>query len=166
MANDTTRSATAPNVVGTPLNGTTIVNADGSITYTPNNDFVGTDSFVYELCNTEGCATATVRVEVANKLVPYNGMSVNGDGQNDYFHIAGIENYPDNVVRIYNRWGVEVFNTNGYDNATNVFRGLSTGRVTIEAPDLLPQGTYFYIIEYTDENNQKQKLVGWLYLKR
>ena len=166
MANDTTRSATTPNVVGAPLNGTTIVNADGSITYTPNNDFVGTDSFVYELCNTEGCATATVRVEVANKLVPYNGMSVNGDGQNDYFHIAGIENYPDNVVRIYNRWGVEVFNTNGYDNATNVFRGLSTGRVTIEAPDLLPQGTYFYIIEYTDENNQKQKLVGWLYLKR
>ena len=166
MANDTTRSATTPNVVETPLNGTTIVNADGSITYTPNNDFVGTDSFVYELCNTEGCATATVRVEVANKLVPYNGMSVNGDGQNDYFHIAGIENYPDNVVRIYNRWGVEVFNTNGYDNATNVFRGLSTGRVTIEAPDLLPQGTYFYIIEYTDENNQKQKLVGWLYLKR
>lgn len=166
MANDTPRGATTPNVVTTPLNGTTTVNADGSITYTPNNGFVGSDSFVYELCNAEGCASATVKVEVANKLIPYNGMSINGDGQNDYFHIGGIENYPDNVVRIYNRWGVEVFNTNGYDNATNAFRGLSTGRVTIEAPDLLPQGTYYFIIEYTDENNQHQKQVGWLYLKR
>jgi len=166
LANDTPNGATTPNVVTTPLNGTAVVNTDGTIEYTPNTGFKGVDTLVYELCNAGGCATATVSIEVTHKLIAYNGVSVNGSEKNNHFHIAGIEAYPDNTVRIYNRWGVKVFEVQHYDNVRNVFRGISEGRVTVEAADKLPQGTYYYVIEYVDENNQKQSMVGWLYLKK
>ena len=167
LANDTLNGATTPNVVANPANGTVIVNLDGSIEYRPNTGFIGTDTFVYELCNPQGnCDSATVTIEVINTIIPYNGMSVDGDGKNDYFHIGGIESYPNNVVRIYNRWGVKVFETEGYDNVTRVFRGISNGRVTVNAPEKLPQGTYYYVIEYYDHNNNKESKVGWLYIKK
>ena len=166
LGNDTPNGATTPNVVTNPANGTVVVNLDGSIEYRPNTGFEGTDTFVYEICNTDGCASATVTINVVNKIVPYNGMSVDGDGKNDHFHIGGIERYPNNVVRIYNRWGVKVFETEGYDNVTRVFRGISNGRVTIEQAEKLAQGTYYYVIEYYDSNNNKESLVGWLYLKK
>jgi len=165
LANDTPNGAT-PTVVTTPLNGTAVVNTDGTIEYTPNTGFKGVDTLVYELCNAGGCATATVSIEVTHKLIAYNGVSINGSDKNNHFHIAGIEAYPDNTVRIYNRWGVKVFEVQSYDNVRNVFRGISEGRVTVEAADKLPQGTYYYVIEYVDENNQKQTMVGWLYLKK
>ena len=166
LANDTPHGA-MPNVVTPPLNGTTTAKPDGTIEYTPNSNFIGNDAFVYELCNNNGaCVTATVRIKVENNLIVYNGVSVDGNDRNRHFHIAGIENYPKNVVRIFNRWGVQVFEVEGYDNVRNVFTGISQARVTIEAGDKLPQGTYYYTIEYVDENNQKQKQAGWLYLKR
>ena len=166
LANDTPNGATAPNVVTNPTNGTTVVNPDGTIEYRPHTGFEGIDTFVYELCNTDGCASATVTIEVISKLIPYNGMSVDDDGKNEHFHIGGINRYPDNVVRIYNRWGVKVFETEGYNNVTRVFRGFSNGRAVVETSDKLPQGTYYYVIEYVDENRQKRSEVGWLYLKR
>ena len=166
LANDTLNGATTPNVVTSPANGTVVVNADNTVEYRPHTGFAGTDTFVYEICNTAGCSSATVTIDIVNKIVPYNGMSVDGDGKNDYFHIGGIENYPNNVVRIYNRWGVKVFEVSGYDNVTRVFKGISDGRVTVEAPNKLPQGTYYYVIEYYDQNNNKQSEVGWLYLKK
>ena len=166
LGNDTPNGATTPNVVTNPANGTVVVNLDGSIEYRPNTGFEGIDTFVYEICNADGCASATVTIDVVNKIVPYNGMSVDGDGKNDYFYIGGIERYPNNVVRIYNRWGVKVFEVEGYDNVTRVFRGISNGRVTIEQAEKLPQGTYYYVIEYYDSNNNKESLVGWLYLKK
>ena len=168
LANDTPNGATLPTITTPPLNGTAIVNnADGSIEYRPWTNFVGTDRFVYELCDAFGqCASAVVTIEVTNGLLPYNGISVGGSEKNSYFHIGGIEAYPNNVVKIFNRWGVQVFEVEHYDNARNVFRGISNGRVTIEPADKLPQGTYYYIIEYEDDNHQQQKETGWLYLKR
>ena len=164
LGNDTPEGAT-PNVTTNPANGSVSVNSDGSIEYRPHTNFAGTDTFVYELCNASGCATATVTVEVIKSIVVYNAISLSSD-KNDHFHIAGIESYPNNVVRIYNRWGVKVWEAEHYDNIRNVFKGISNGRVTVEAPNKLPQGTYYYVIEYTDEHNQQQSKVGWLYIKK
>ena len=164
LGNDTPEGAT-PNVTTNPANGSVSVNSDGSIEYRPHTDFTGTDTFVYELCNASGCATATVTVEVIKSIVVYNAISLSSD-KNDHFHIAGIESYPNNVVRIYNRWGVKVWEAEHYDNIRNVFKGISNGRVTVEAPNKLPQGTYYYVIEYTDEHNQQQSKTGWLYIKK
>ena len=149
-----------------PANGTAVSNGDGAITYTPNNGFKGTDSFEYSLCNAAGCRTATISVRVTSELIIYNGVSIGGSDKNNHFHIEGIENYPNNTVRIYNRWGVKVFEMSGYNNTTKAFRGVSDARATLEASDNLPQGTYYYIIEYVDEHNKTQTETGWLYLKK
>ena len=149
-----------------PANGTAVSNGDGTITYRPNNGFKGTDSFEYSLCNAAGCRTATITVRVTSELIIYNGVSIGGSDKNNHFHIEGIENYPNNTVRIYNRWGVKVFEMSGYNNTTKAFRGVSDARATLEASDNLPQGTYYYIIEYVDEHNKTQTETGWLYLKK
>jgi len=51
------------------------------------------------------------------------------------FQIYNIESYPDNTVNVYNRWGVLVFETKGYDNDSNAFRGISKGRLTVRQND-------------------------------
>ena len=51
--------------VTAPSNGSLTLNADGSFTYTPNNNFTGSDSFVYELSDGQATDTATVTIAVA-----------------------------------------------------------------------------------------------------
>ena len=48
-----------------PLNGTVVVNADGTMTYTPNAGFVGVDTFTYTICVdiTDGRIVAWLRFE-------------------------------------------------------------------------------------------------------
>lgn len=55
-----------PTVTTPPTNGTTTVNPDGTIKYTPNPGFVGEDQFVYEVCETPSgkCGKAIVKVNV------------------------------------------------------------------------------------------------------
>ncbi len=109
---------------------------------------------------------AVVTIVVSNEipLVFHNGISVNGDGKNDGFVIEGIEHYPDNVLRIFNRWGVLVYEKERYGNS-DPFVGLSNGRVTVSKDTKLPQGTYYYLLEYTDLKGNRQEKSGWLYLK-
>ena len=44
----------------------------------------------------------------------FNLVTPNGDGLNDYFELRGIENFGPNEVKIYNRWGVLVYETENY----------------------------------------------------
>ena len=153
-------------------------------THTP----AGTYTLNYELCieNLTICDATTVEVIVpdnptppappkpqedetaspTNVLIPYNAISLNDDNKNDYFHIEGIEKYPDNIVRIYNKEGLKVFEVTGYDNKNQSFKGFTQGEVAVKKSLELPVGTYFYFIEYTDENHQLQRKKGWLYLKK
>ncbi len=97
----------------------------------------------------------------------YNALSPNGDGDNDYFHIGNLDLYPNNTVEIYNRWGVKVFETKGYNTHGNVFTGLSNGRATVNQEGKLQTGTYFYVIEYEHSQNGTShtvKKAGYLYL--
>ncbi len=100
----------------------------------------------------------------------YNGITPNGDGMNDYFWIKGIHNYPNNNVKIFNRWGVLVYETDGYgsgiDDSQNTFKGISEGRVTVQEDKELPTGTYFYILTFQGENPGKDSYNGYLYINR
>ena len=98
----------------------------------------------------------------------FNGVTPNGDNMNDYFIIKGIAEYPNNNVKIFNRWGVLVWETDGYeDNANgNVFRGRSNGRATVREGEDLPTGTYFYILSFPAENPGESSYTGYLYLNR
>ncbi|QGS18122.1 MULTISPECIES: Ig-like domain-containing protein [Capnocytophaga] len=167
LDNDTPYTA-SPKIVIFPTNGDAFVKEDNTILYRPRVRFIGTDYFVYELCtpSSQSCTTATVMVKVTHKVVADNAMSANGDDKNDYFHIVGIENYPDNQVTIYNRNGEKVFTISHYDNRQRVFKGIVEGEVSLPNAVLLPQDTYFYLIEYYDETRQLQRQIGCLYLKR
>ena len=167
LDNDTPYTA-SPKIVVFPANGDAFVKEDNTILYRPRVRFIGTDYFVYELCtpSSQSCTTATVTIKVTHKVAADNAISANGDDKNDYFHIVGIENYPDNQVTIYNRNGEKVFTISHYDNRQRVFKGIVEGEVSLSNTAYLPQDTYFYLIEYYDENRQLQRQIGWLYLKR
>ena len=81
------------------------------------------------------------------------------------FRITNIETYPENTVRIYNRWGVLVFETDGYNNSSNSFQGISNGRATIQKNKELPVGIYYYVLAYKTEGETKKKS-GYLYVNR
>jgi gliding motility-associated-like protein len=76
----------------------------------------------------------------------YNALSPNGAGLNDTFVIGGIDCYPNNSVKIFNRYGLIVYERDGYDNVTHPFEGFSDGKGTVKKGDKLPTGTYFYTL--------------------
>lgn len=87
---------------------------------------------------------AVAGLELDHTISVYNAVSAGSDGKNDFMTIENIEFYPDNTVAIFNRWGDRVFETSGYDNNQNVFRGISSNG------NKLPSGTYYYSIDPGD----------------
>ncbi|MBL4888205.1 MAG: gliding motility-associated C-terminal domain-containing protein, partial [Flavobacteriaceae bacterium] len=98
-------------------------------------------------------------------IIIHDIMSPNGDSKNEFFKIVNIEAFPDNNVEIYNRWGVLVYETRGY-GGNNVFRGMSEGRQTIKEEDMLPVGTYFFIVNYINGEGLSIRQSGPLYITR
>jgi len=90
--------------------------------------------------DSKGClGFDTVRVNVIpdDGLIFYSAFTPNGDGNNDYFFIGNIFKYPDNVLKIYNRYGQVIYTSAGYQNDWN---GEYQG-------NKVPTGTYFYILQ-------------------
>lgn len=57
-----------------------------------------------------GCtATATVRVQVIDRLYVPTAFSPNGDQQNDVWKVMNTDSYPDCDVTVYNRWGELIY---------------------------------------------------------
>ena len=144
-----TASATAINSSGTPVND---VSDDGD----------DTDG------NTTNDPTVLLFYQdpVDRDFEVFNGMSPGDDGVNDYFKIAGIEKYPNNTVKVFNRWGVLVYEAKGYGLGDKLFMGISEGRITITKNQKLPAGTYFYVIQFEGENPGRERYMGYLYINR
>lgn len=100
--------------------------------------------------------------EVRTEILAYNLVSANGDSNNDTWIIDCISNYPNNNVKVFNRYGVMVYEADGYDNADTVFRGIGERGVYSMGNDL-PDGTYFYII---DKRDGSKPITGFLELVR
>ncbi len=81
----------------------------------------------------------TVTTEIST-LIP-NAISPNGDGKNDVWKLEFINlSYPNATVAVYNRWGQELFYSEGYPYPWNgTFKG-----------EKVPDGTYFYVINLND----------------
>ncbi|WP_181899559.1 gliding motility-associated C-terminal domain-containing protein [Flagellimonas nanhaiensis] len=86
-------------------------------------------------------------------LVPAQAFTPNGDGNNDAWIIPGIDNYPNNVVKVFNRWGHEVFATRSYQND---WEGFYKSR-----SEKLPPGSYLYVIDLGDGSAPLQ---GWIFI--
>jgi gliding motility-associated-like protein len=149
-------------VVQQPNSGaiTTLVNGKLTIDYGAI-AFAGKDLITIEVCDIfSACAQRIFEIDVVGDIEIYNGISPNGDEQNDIFLIRYIDLLPDtqnNKVTIYNRWGSKVFEVSDYNNTTQVFRGLNDNR------NELPSGTYFYKIEFP---GGRESITGYLSLKR
>jgi len=142
-----------------PMNGTASFNADGTLEYIPDPGYCSTDSadfLQYAICDNDltVCDTAlvTLIVNCSDSLFVQNGFSPNNDGINDVFSILGVEQFPNNNLKIYNRWGNRVFDQDGYRN---------TWIGDWEGVDL-PDGTYYYLFD-TGEGNV---LSGYLQIHR
>ncbi|WP_316736794.1 Calx-beta domain-containing protein [Pedobacter aquatilis] len=143
-------------ITSQPRNGTVRVNADGTITYTPNVGFVGDDTFSYRIKDAYGYYTNVASVNLSSNLagltIP-NLFTPNGDGENDTFEIIGLDQYRDNELQIINRWGNEVFRAKGYQNNW-------TG-------EGLNEGTYYYLLRIKNpQTNQTEVLKGYITLIR
>ncbi len=101
------------------------------LTVTDNNSCISKDSVLItvDLLEFEGLIT--------------NLFTPNGDGINDTWHIKDIEKYPENEVFVYNIYGKLVYTKKGY---TNDWQGTYNGTD-------LPDGTYYYVLRFEDNDN-------------
>ncbi|MFD2588983.1 gliding motility-associated C-terminal domain-containing protein [Croceitalea marina] len=111
----------------------------------------------FDIDNSNDLATASIEPTC---LMFYNEFSPNGDGVNETFVIDCISKYPNNTLKIYNRWGNIVYEKQGYNNE---FNGTSNGRAVIQKQEFLPVGTYYYILNLGDGSDP---ITDWLYINR
>ena len=157
VANDRAAKENATvTILDAPQNGTLSVKADNSVEYQPNQDYCDSetpDFFRYKICTDKGCDEAEVKVIVeCAPIKVYSGFSPNRDDINDYFKIEGLDAYPDNELKIFNRFGKLLHQQQGYDNTWG-------GEVDGE---ILPNGTYFYILS----DGKGKQYSGFVHIKR
>ena len=139
--------------------------ANGDFEYTPSEEFVGLDSAHYEVCDNGSGSISKCTEEVIyfnvlaceDVFIP-EGFSPNGDGVNDGFVIEGSENYDRVWLRIFNRWGNIVYESERYENDWSGIanRGNLTGQP-------LPDGTYYYVADF---DNGKKRFARYLTIRR
>lgn len=86
-----------------------------------------------------GCTSVgdTRKVNSKNcELELYNIITPNGDSQNDVFKVKGIENFPNSNMKIYNRWGKKIYESDNYGaDDSNLWDGGNEA-----------DGVYFYVL--------------------
>lgn len=100
-----------------------------------------------EVENIFGCMDSdSVLVRELGLNIP-NAFTPNGDGLNDYFRITGLENKENVILKIFNRWGILVFETR---NPEHGWDGSSINKYC--QPD-----TYLWVITIGSPDNQTLK---------
>jgi len=113
---------------------------------------------------TSGCIDRdSVRVRVTSKpnppeeecIVIHNAITPNGDGANDTWIIDCIENFPDNKVVIFDRWGDKINEYENYNNTSRIWKGTNLKN------EKVPDGTYYYVL--TIKNGSTK--TGWVFVR-
>lgn len=133
------------------------VSEDGGATWIPANVPSGAEShgvnasipeFMVRAIGSGLCKTGASSEPVQCDVIIPNIFTPNGDNINEFFELTNIEQYPNNTVQIFNRWGNEVYNATGYNNSSRRFEGKDS-----------PDGVYFYIIDLKDGKDTKSGTV-------
>jgi gliding motility-associated-like protein len=91
----------------------------------------------------QGCHESdSVIITLASGLTIYSGFTPNNDGINDLWDIDFVEYYPNIIVMVYDRWGRQVFFSEGYSSEKR-WDGRFNGKD-------LPSGTYYYVVDLKD----------------
>jgi gliding motility-associated-like protein len=114
---------------------------------------VNTTTYVLDVTDINGCQNSdTVLVKV---FVPIpNVITPNDDGLNDEFIIPDLEQFQNNSLVIYNRWGNIVYKAAPYKNEWN-------GK-TQNGKDL-PDDSYFFVFI---KNTGEKEITGFILIKR
>lgn len=147
LANDQRTGPVTVTLLNDPEFGTVLSNLNGEITFEAPVGLTGTTTIDYEICSTvcEGlCDQASILIRSdANGADPqvFNAITPNGDGLNETFVFDILDlrpdDFPDNELIIFNRWGDVIFEAKPYNND---WSGLNTGGTPV------PEGTYYYIL--------------------
>ena len=100
----------------------------------------------------------TKPVNTPTLFIP-QGFSPDGDGVNDLFTIKGAPQNSEMNIVIFNRWGNKVFQHENYNNSWD-------GRPNVAGTfgkDILPSGTYYYILQIKGETNRT--ITGFIVLE-
>ncbi|MEJ6557324.1 MAG: gliding motility-associated C-terminal domain-containing protein [Flavobacteriaceae bacterium] len=103
--------------------------------------------------------SSVVTIGLAEVIIP-SAFSPDGDGVNDVLEIQGLNGRGAYVLRVFNRWEIKVFETSDYRND---WEGTSNVSSFIGTDNSLPEGTYFYLLEWQDG---RAPLSGFIYIKR
>lgn len=122
--------------------------------------FVGNDNITYMICNEMCpmlCDTVNILLQVGNPTdcIVSNVVTPNNDGFNDAFRVPCLADsrFDSNRLRIFNRWGDEVFTASPYLNDWDAnYQGSE-----------LPSGTYFYILTL---NADREPMQGFIVVER
>ena len=136
-----------------------VVNPNSSSTETialiSDTQFIVTVTNVETGCQARDTVTVTIENDDNKILNIRNGISPNGDGNNDIWRIDGIEKYTENTVEIFNRWGDKIIEFRNYDNDNVAWDGRNRNG------KLVPDGTYYYLIKIPNEKS----FTGWIQLR-
>ncbi len=142
-----------------------VLSSGGSSPYTYELVGVGTSSvgtftdvsqgtYVLYSTDSDGCTDTSEIVVTPFTCDPPNpipAFTPNDDGYTDGWIIRNINNYPDNEVFIYDRWGQRVYHKTGYSN-------LDPWDAKYIGTDM-PVSTYYYILKYKS-GNEEQTMSG------
>ncbi|CAM1368751.1 hypothetical protein TSEDIMI_60055 [Tenacibaculum sediminilitoris] len=147
--------------------GSVVLSDDAS--FDPSGLSLGDYVFTYTISN-NGCLIVTkVTISINEECISIpcrkedvvisKVVTPNGDSRNEFFEIKGVEScgFIANV-KIFNRWGAKVFESNNYANNWN---RISDG-ATFGGAERLPAGTYYYIVIL--ENSGLKPFTGAIYL--
>lgn len=121
---------------------------NGNFVYHPDTSFVGIVKFKFAVCSdicNRLCDTGEVRILInpkprdtvfVNIDIP-NAITPNGDGKNDALRIDGLDDFPNNELIIFNRWGDVLYKAKPYQND---WQGVNQNGAE------LPEGTYYYVL--------------------
>jgi gliding motility-associated-like protein len=141
---------------GTPpytYNWINIDNVNGSLATDLCPTINNSSEYLLQVSDANRCLSELRATEVDDERFPCLDERIvitpDGNGTNDEFIIFCVNDYPENHLTIYNRWGVPVFEAINYDNSWSG---------TNMDGERLPEGPYYYVLEYIDpEGNSLQQ---------
>jgi gliding motility-associated-like protein len=135
-----------------PADGTaTTINGDTCFVFSPTSGYTGDAPFCIVVCDAYGCDTGLVIITIidTNQCHFPNTITPNDDGQNEQFEVSCNDYFPKSEIRIFDRWGAEVYRSTGHYANDWSAKNLQGTKV--------PDGTYYYLYYFNDGSGRMHK---------
>jgi gliding motility-associated-like protein len=158
LGNDTTSCQDETLILDATTSNTAYLWQDNSTNPTFNVTQQGTYWVEVTVNNCSTADTITIQIEGCEIILEMpNVFSPNNDGKNDLFLPLKTQRISQATIRIYSRWGQKTL------HSANILEGWN-GRTT--SGSIVPDGTYFWIVNYENLKGTNYKLTGFLTLLR